>query len=78
MPSERATVTCGECGFEKTFDRLRDARMAVEQHRTATGHDPTWELYGLSAGVERAGKDAGVCGRPDCTNANSPLYQNGE
>jgi hypothetical protein len=78
MSGERATVTCGDCEFEESFDRLRDARTAVERHRASTGHDPTWEIGSLAAGVERAGEDAGVCGRPGCTNEDSPLYRSNE
>lgn len=67
-------MTCA-CGFEESFDRLRDARAAVDDHRRDTGHDPTWEIHGVADGVERAGADAGVCGRPECANEDSPLYR---
>jgi hypothetical protein len=73
MASKRATVTCPECEFEETFAKLATARSRIEDHRAETGHDATWELHRLSPGVERAGDDAGVCGRPGCTNADSPL-----
>jgi hypothetical protein len=73
MSSPGATVRC-ECGFEAGFDRLRDAREALHAHEAA-GHDADWEIHGVSRGVERAGEDAGVCGRPNCTNEDSPLYR---
>lgn len=70
---ERATVTCPECELMETFTKLREARARIEDHRLATGHDPIWELSNLSSGVERAGDEAGVCGRPDCGADDSPL-----
>jgi len=54
---------------------LGAAREAVERHRVETGHEPTWTIGSLDAGVERAGDEAGVCGRPDCTDTSSPLYR---
>ncbi|MGM0591192.1 MAG: DUF7542 family protein [Halobacteriota archaeon] len=63
MAARRATVTCPTCGFEETFDKLGDARYCIEAHREETGHDPLWELSRLSPGVERAGDEAGICGR---------------
>ena len=65
MGDNRATVTCPTCGFEESFDRLRAARARIEEHREETGHDPVWELSRLAPGVERAGDEAGVCGRLD-------------
>lgn len=75
MGGRTATVTCGDCEYEASFDRLGDARVALEAHRTETGHDPAWEVESVAAGVERAGEDAGLCGRPECTNEESPLYR---
>lgn len=75
MTDERATVTCPDCDLAETFDRLGAARSRIEAHRTETGHEAAWELHRLDPGVERAGDDAGVCGRPACTNEASPLYQ---
>jgi hypothetical protein len=69
----RATVTCPDCEFTAVFERLPAARSAVETHREETGHEADWELGRLSPGVERAGDEAGVCGRPECTTADSPL-----
>lgn len=71
----RATVTCPDCDYAEEFPKLGDARAALERHGRATGHDPTWELGQLTAGVERAGDEAGVCGRPECTDTDSPLFR---
>ena len=68
-------VSCGACDLTKSFDSLGAAREFVEAHRVETGHEAEWELSRLASGVERAGDEAGVCGRPDCTDTDSPLYQ---
>ena len=73
MDRTRVTVTCADCSFESEHERLRDARVALDDHESETGHDARWEIESLAAGVTRAGADAGVCGRPECTNADSPL-----
>lgn len=78
MAGKRATVTCPECDLDETFTKLATARERIEDHRTETGHEATWKLHELSAGVERAGDDAGVCGRPGCTNPDSPLLHEDE
>lgn len=65
MANTRATVTCPTCGLEETFSKLADARLRIEDHREATGHDPEWELGRFPPGVEKMGKEAGVCGIPD-------------
>ncbi|MBP1987101.1 DUF7542 family protein [Halolamina salifodinae] len=75
MSQQRVTVDCPECGLTETFDGLGSARSFIEDHRTETGHEATWELPQLASGVERAGDEAGVCGSPDCTDTESPLYQ---
>ncbi|WP_158059415.1 DUF7542 family protein [Halorussus halophilus] len=75
MASKRATVTCPDCDVDETFEKLRAARTRIDDHRAETGHEATWQLHRLSSGVERAGDDAGICGRPDCTDADSPLLQ---
>jgi len=74
MAEKRATVTCPDCDRRETFDKLATARSFIETHRDETGHEATWELHRLDAGVERAGREAGVCGRPECTTEDSPLY----
>ena len=63
MTERRTTVTCPTCGFEESFGKLAAARSRIEEHREETGHDPLWELSRLAPGVERAGDEAGVCGR---------------
>lgn len=73
--TDDVTVSCPACDLTESFDSLGAARAFVEEHRTETGHEPTWKLPSLAEGVERAGDEAGVCGRPDCTDAESPLYQ---
>ncbi|MFT4885004.1 MAG: hypothetical protein ACI8U4_002523 [Natronomonas sp.] len=78
MTDERVTVSCPACDRTETFEKLGTAREFIETHRTETGHEATWELSSLAPGVERAGDEAGVCGRPDCTTTESPLYQGEE
>lgn len=73
MSGTRATVSCPDCDRSETFQKLAAARAAIETHRAETGHEATWEIHRLSAGVERAGAEAGVCGRPECSTADSPL-----
>ncbi|PSP54965.1 hypothetical protein BRC82_08215 [Halobacteriales archaeon QS_1_67_19] len=75
MTGERATGTCPDCDLDADFETLAAARSRIETHRAEVGHDPTWELRELDEGVERAGDDAGVCGRPECTNDDSPLVR---
>jgi len=74
MTSE-VTVSCPACALRESFDSLGAAREFVERHRVETGHDPTWEFGSLADGVERAGDEAGVCGSPECTDTESPLYR---
>lgn len=75
MTERGVTVTCPDCDLRERFEGLGAARERVEAHRREAGHEPDWEIGRLSAGVERAGADAGVCGRPACANANSPLVR---
>jgi hypothetical protein len=67
------SVRCDDCAYEAAFDSLRRARTAVSDHERATGHAVEWEIGSLAEGVERAGDDAGVCGRAECANPDSPL-----
>lgn len=62
MATDRATVTCPDCDFDASFEKLQSARAAIERHRRETSHDPVWELAPLADGVVRAGDAAGVCG----------------
>ncbi|MFD1569800.1 DUF7542 family protein [Halorubrum laminariae] len=73
MKRTRVTVTCADCSMESTHEKLSDARVVLDDHESTTDHDVTWEIEALAAGVTRAGADAGVCGRPECANADSPL-----
>lgn len=73
MKRTRVTVTCADCSFESAHDRLSDARVALDDHESTTGHDVTWEIDALADGVTQAGADAGVCGRPECVTKDSPL-----
>ncbi|WP_200530971.1 hypothetical protein [Halorubrum sp. LN27] len=73
MDETHVAVRCDDCPFAATYDRLRDARTAVDDHESMTGHGVDWEIQSLDAGVSRAGADAGVCGRPGCANEDSPL-----
>lgn len=66
-------VRCDDCSYEETFRSLRAARTALDEHERETAHALDWYIGGLSAGVERAGDDAGVCGRDGCANPDSPL-----
>jgi hypothetical protein len=75
MTDERATVNCPDCGLDESFGKLGAARERIEAHRRETGHEAVWELSALSPGVERAGDEAGVCGRPECTDEESALFR---
>ncbi|MFW5916837.1 MAG: DUF7542 family protein [Halorubrum sp.] len=73
MGRTRVTVRCADCPFSVTYDGLPVARTAVDDHESETGHDVAWDIESLAAGVSQAGADAGVCGRPECANEDSPL-----
>jgi len=45
----------------------------LDDHEAATDHAVTWDIESLADGVSQAGADAGVCGRPECVNEDSPL-----
>ncbi|WP_276302382.1 DUF7542 family protein [Halorussus lipolyticus] len=75
MASKRATVTCPDCDLHEEFRKLASARERIEDHRTETGHEAVWDLGRLSEGVERAGDEAGVCGREGCGDRESPLFR---
>ena len=66
-------VRCADCAFEAEYDRLSTARTALDDHEAATDHAVTWDIESLADGVSQAGADAGVCGRPECVNEDSPL-----
>lgn len=77
MGRTRVAVRCVDCRFESEYDRLSAARAALDDHESTTGHEVTWEIESLADGVSRAGADAGVCGRPECANDDSPLLDPG-
>lgn len=72
------TVSCPDCDLQQTFEKLGDARAAIEHHRVETGHEATWDLGSLDDGVERAGDQAGVCGVPGTADPDAPNYWSGE
>lgn len=78
MTDGHVIVSCPACEDSAAFDTLGEARSFIETHRTETGHEATWELPDFDSGVQRAGDEAGVCGRPECTSSDSPLYQGSE
>jgi len=71
----RVVVRCADCSFAATYRRLPDARTALDDHESTTGHEITWRIEHLAPGVTRAGADAGVCGRPECASEDSPLVR---
>ncbi|MDZ5810448.1 hypothetical protein U4E84_03660 [Halorubrum sp. AD140] len=73
MDRTRVTVRCADCSFEAGYDRLPAARAALDDHESATDHEVTWDIESLAPGVSQAGADAGVCGRSECVNEDSPL-----
>ncbi|MXR40639.1 hypothetical protein GRX01_04660 [Halobaculum sp. WSA2] len=66
-------VRCDDCSYEESFGSLRAARTALDDHERETDHGLDWYIGGISPGVERAGDDAGVCGRDGCANPDTPL-----
>jgi len=75
MSETHVVVECRDCSFAATHDRLRDARVAVADHESATDHAVDWTVESIAAGVSRAGADAGVCGCPEQVNEDSPLVK---
>ncbi|WP_280587941.1 hypothetical protein [Halorubrum sp. Boch-26] len=73
MERTRVAVRCVDCSFEAGYDELPAARAAIDDHESATGHEVVWEIKSLAEGISQAGADAGVCGRPECVNEDSPL-----
>ncbi|MGM0605084.1 MAG: DUF7542 family protein, partial [Halobacteriota archaeon] len=73
MTDTRVTVSCLDCSFREEFSRLSIARETLSTHAEDTGHEVTWDIHRLAAGVEQAGADAGVCGIPSLANEDSPL-----
>ncbi|TKX71119.1 hypothetical protein [Halorubrum sp. SP9] len=75
MDETRVTVRCRDCSLAATHDALRDARVALNDHESTTGHAVDWIIESLDSGVSQAGADAGVCGRPERANEDSPLVR---
>ncbi|WP_435074170.1 DUF7542 family protein [Halorubrum sp. HHNYT27] len=77
MERTRVVIRCGDCSLEAEHDRLSTARTALADHESTTGHAVAWDIESIADGVSRAGADAGVCGRPECANEDSPLVDPG-
>jgi len=75
MEGTCVAVDCVDCAFSTTYRKLSDARIALDEHESTTGHEVAWEIETLAAGVTQAGADAGVCGHPECTNEDTPLVR---
>jgi len=73
MNGTRVTVRCRDCSLATPHESLRDARVALNDHESTTGHRVDWTIESVDSGVSQAGADAGVCGRPECANGDSPL-----
>jgi len=73
MDTDRVVVECHDCELQESFANLSGARLALDEHESATGHAVDWQIRRVEAGVERAGADAGVCGVSGCENPYSPL-----
>jgi len=64
MDETRVTVRCRDCALTATYDRLRDARTAVDDHESTTGHEgggTSNRSMRAFSGRRRRGR---VCGRP--------------
>lgn len=75
MTGTHVAVRCLDCEFREEYSKLPEARSALDAHESETDHTVNWQIEKLSSGVERAGADAGVCGRSGCVNEDSPLFQ---
>lgn len=77
MATDRVVITCLDCGFEASFPTLGQARPALDNHESASGHTVDWQINRVASGVAQAGADAGVCGISGCENPDSPLISYG-
>ena len=75
MDGNCVIVDCRDCSFRRACSGLPEARSVLDAHEQDTGHGVDWQIGGVAQGVERAGADAGVCGRPECANGDSPLVR---
>lgn len=73
MNGTRVTVRCRDCTLATAHETLRDARVALNDHESSTDHRVDCTIESVDSGVSQAGADAGVCGRPECANEDSPL-----
>ena len=73
MDDDRVVIECRDCELRESFPNLGRARLALDEHESASGHAVDWQIGRIDAGVERAGADAGVCGVDGCENPDSPL-----
>ena len=73
MTNDNVVIACRDCEFRESFPNLGRARLALDAHASAQGHDVDWQINRVDAGVEQAGADAGVCGISGCENPDSPL-----
>lgn len=73
MAADHVIVECRDCELRESFANLGRARLALDEHESALGHNVDWQIGRVDAGVERAGADAGVCGVAGCENSDSPL-----
>ncbi|THE64695.1 hypothetical protein D8Y22_11295 [Salinadaptatus halalkaliphilus] len=75
MDEANVVIECRDCEFRSSFPHVGSARVALEDHESALGHDVDWQINRVDAGVERAGADAGICGGSGRVNADSPLLE---
>ena len=73
MATDQVVITCLDCGFEASFPTLGQARPALDNHESASGHTVDWQINRVAPGVEQAGADAGICGISGCENPDSAL-----
>jgi len=73
MDGDHVVVDCRDCCLRESFSNLGRARLALDKHESASGHDIDWQINRVEAGVEQAGADAGICGVDGCENPDSPL-----
>lgn len=73
MSEGSVVVECRNCEFLASYANLGRARVALNKHEVGTGHDVDWQINHVTAGVEQAGADAGICGTTNCENPDSAL-----
>lgn len=73
MDDDRVVIECRDCELRESFPNLGRARLALDEHESASGHAVDWQIRRLDPGVEQAGADAGVCGIAGSESPGSPL-----